>query len=193
MGRVTFDISMSLDGFITAADQTAEEPLGHGGERLHEWAMSSDERGRELLEAAVERLGAAICGRRTYDDSLPWWGADGPTGDARRPLFVLTHSEPDSIIEDGVYEFVTDGIEAALERAQDVAGDADVTIMGGADTGRQYLAAGLVDEVSIHLVPVLFGGGTRIFDSTGEHLELEPIEVLQTPAAIHQRYRVVGR
>lgn len=109
-------------------------------------------------------------------------------------MFVVTHQPPDESPPDGVYQFVTDGIEAALERAQAAAGDRAVVVMGGADLGRQYIAAGLVDEIQIHLVPVLFGGGTRMFDdSLGEHIDLEPIEVIQTPAAIHQRFRVVGR
>jgi dihydrofolate reductase len=192
MGTVIFDISMSLDGYMTAAGQTPEEPMGPGGLRLVEWAMGDDERGRQLLDDAVGQLGASIAGRRTYDTSLPWWGADGPSGEARRPVFVVTHREPEEIPEGSVYEFVTGGIEAALERAQAAAGERAVVVMGGADLGRQYIAAGLVDEISIHTVPVLFGGGTRMFDgSIDEHINLEPIEVVETPVAIHQRFRVV--
>ena len=193
MGTVTFDISMSLDGYMTAAGRTPEEPMGPGGLRLVDWAMG-DERGRRLLDDAVGQLGASIAGRTTYDTSLPWWGADGPSGDARRPVFVVTHQPPDESPAGGVYEFVTDGIEAALERAQAAAGTRAVVVMGGADLGRQYIAAGLVDEIQIHLVPVLFGGGTRMFDdSLDDHIDLEPVEVIETPAAIHQRFRVVGR
>jgi dihydrofolate reductase len=88
MGKTVFDISMSLDGFITASGQTAEAPMGDGGEHLHDWAFGADETNRRFLERAGEALGAVICGRRTYDHSLPWWGADGPTGLARRPVFV---------------------------------------------------------------------------------------------------------
>jgi dihydrofolate reductase len=193
MGRVVFDTSMSLDGFMTASNQTAEEPLGRGGEEhLHAWAMGSDARGRELLDNAVSGLGAAICGRTTYDDSIPWWGANGPTGAVRRPTFVVTHDPPADSPEGGVYSFVTDGIESALERAQAVAGDKVVSVMGGANLGRQYIAAGLVDEIQIHLVPVLFGGGTRMFgELTDGHIALEPVEVVESAAATHLRYRVV--
>jgi dihydrofolate reductase len=189
MGTVIFDTSMSLDGYMTAADQTPEEPMGSGGLRLMEWVLGGDERNAELLAGWVGRLGASIAGRTTYDTSVRWWGADGPSGSARRPLFVVTHQTPATSPEGGVYEFVTDGIERALERAQAAAGDADVTIMGGADLGRQYLAAGLVDEIQIHLAPVLLGAGTRMFD--GQQVALETIEVIETPAAIHQRFRVL--
>ena len=136
MGKVVFDTSMSLDGFMTAANPTAEEPMGAGGLRLMEWIMGPDERGRELLEGWVSNLGASIAGRTTYDTSLPWWGADGPTGSARRPLFVVTHEAPAESPKGGVYTFVTDGIESALEQAQAAAGDRDVTVMGGASVGR---------------------------------------------------------
>jgi dihydrofolate reductase len=142
MTKVTFDISMSLDGFITANGSTAEEPMGKGGERLHEWAFGADEESRRLLEEAVGSIGAVIVGRRTYDQSLPWWGADGPTGDARLPVFVVTNDEPDESPEGGVYSFVTGGIEEALARARAAAGERGVTVMGGADVGRQYLSAG---------------------------------------------------
>ena len=192
MGTVIFDISMSLDGYVTAAGQTPEEPMGQGGLRLVDWAMGDDPRNAELLERWVGQLGASIAGRTTYDTSLPWWGADGPSGSARRPLFVVTHEAPAAGPEGGVYEFVTDGIERALERARAAAGEGAVTVMGGADIGRQYLAAGLLDEIQIHLVPVLLGGGTRLFEANDhDHVQLEPIEVIPTTAAIHQRFRLV--
>jgi len=133
-----------------------------------------------------------IAGRRTYDQSIPWWGADGPTGLARRPVFVVTHQAPADDPPGGVYRFVTDGVDSALRQAQAAAGDKDVTIMGGADLGRQYLAAGLVDEVSIHLVPVLFGSGTRMFgDLRDGHVQMQAVDVLPTPSANHLRYRIV--
>src|SRR3712207_6822028 len=97
MSKVIFDISMSLDGFVTAANVRPEEPMGDGGQRLHEWAFGDDERNRELLAEAVHSLGAVIAGRRTYDHSVPWWGADGPTGPARVPVFVVTHAEPEDV------------------------------------------------------------------------------------------------
>jgi dihydrofolate reductase len=192
MGKVIFDISMSLDGFMTAANQRPEEPLGEGGERLHEWAFGSDPRDREVLAGGAGSLGAVICGRRTYVDSVPWWGADGPTGDARVPVFVLSHEAPGDVPDGGVYTFVTEGIEAALKQAKAAAGDKDVTVMGGADTGQQFITAGLLDEFSIHLVPVLFGSGTRMFGHLGNgHLQLENLGSVQTPAATHLRFRVV--
>jgi dihydrofolate reductase len=192
MGTIVFDISMSLDGFVTAANQTPEQPAGEGGERLHDWAFGGDEINRRYFERAGERLGAVICGRRTYDTSLPWWGADGPSGLARRPVFVVTHQAPADDSPGAVYSFVTGGIADALDQARAAAGDRDVTIMGGADLGRQYIAAGLVDEISIHLGPVLFGAGTRMFEELHKgHQWLEPVDVLSTPTATHLRYRVV--
>jgi dihydrofolate reductase len=122
---------------------------------------------------------------------LPWWGADGPTGPERLPVFVLTHEPPHDLPRGRVYRFVTGGIERALEQAREVAGDKGVTVMGGAETGRQYLRAGLLDELSIHLVPVLFGSGTRMFSElSDQHLQLEPAGIVQTAAAAHLRLRI---
>jgi dihydrofolate reductase len=166
--------------------------LGDGGERLHERAFGEDETNRQLMEEALGSLGAVITGRQNYEDSLPWWGADGPTGPARRPVFVVTHEAPKESPEAGVYTFVTDGIETALGQAREVAQGQDVTVMGGAKIGQQYIAAGLVDEISIHLVPVLFHSRTRMFENIGgDHEQLKPIGVIGTPSAIHLRYRVV--
>ena len=192
MEKVIFVISMSLDGFITAANVSAEEPLGKGGERLHEWAMSpADDRNREILAQGISGAGAVIAGRRTYDDSMPWWGADGPSGPARLPVFVVSHRAPEDTPTGGVYTFV-DGIEAALAQAKAVAGGKNVSVMGGADIAQQFLRAGLIDEIQIHLVPVLFGGGMRLFERLGsEHIQLETLEVIETAAAIHLRFRVV--
>jgi dihydrofolate reductase len=193
MTNVIFDISMSLDGFITASNQTPEEPLGDGGERLHEWAFSAaDDRSREVLTRAVETAGAVIAGRRTYDTSLPGWGADGPTGAARLPLFVVTHSQPQDVPAGGVYRFVTDGIHSALQQAKAAAGDKNVVVMGGADIGQQFLRAGLLDEIQIHLVPVLFGSGTRMFEQLDNgHVHLEVAELIGASEATHLRYRLV--
>ena len=190
MSRVIFDISMSVDGFVTAARQTPEEPLGEGGPRLVEWAFEGDERDRKIIEDGIAGLGAVIAGRRTYDHSLPWWGPNGPTREARVPVFVVTHNAPGDAPEDGVYTFVA-GIEEALRQAREAAGDKYVTVMGGAEIGRQYLRAGLVDELSLHVVPVLFGSGTRMFEDTvSEHVDLELIELVTTDAATHLRLRV---
>ncbi|AHG02024.1 deaminase (plasmid) [Halostagnicola larsenii XH-48] len=180
---------MSLDGFITAGNQSQEEPLGEGGQQLHAWM--EDERGQQILEEASGDLGAVIAGRETYDDSVPWWGSDGPTGPARCPVFVVTHEAPSDVPEDGVYTFITDGIESALEQAKAAAGDQTVSVMGGASIGQQYIAAGLVDEIGIHLVPVLFGSGTRLFENLGdEHIQLEIIDVTESASANHIRFRV---
>jgi dihydrofolate reductase len=176
MSKVTFDISMSLDGFVTGPNPRPEEPNGDGGQRLIEWAFGGDDRDRRILEEGVAGLGAVIAGRRTYDLSLPFWGPGGPAGDARVPVFVLSHGTPETVPEGGVYTFV-DGVERALELARAAAGEKNVCVMGGAETGRQFLRAGLVDELSIHLVPVDLGAGTRLFDA-----------VVQTEAATHLRF-----
>jgi dihydrofolate reductase len=181
---VVLDISMSLDGFVAAANVRPEAPIGDGGERLHEWAFGGDERDRQVLVEGGSATGAVICGRRTYDLSRPWWGADGPTGPARLPVIVLTHDPPADPPESGVYRFVS-GVEQALEQARAAAGDKSVCVMGGADAAQQYLAAGLVDELSIHLVPVLFGDGIRLFDRAHPLTKLEAID---TAAATHLRF-----
>jgi dihydrofolate reductase len=186
VSTVVFDTSMSLDGYMTAAGRTAEEPMGPGGLRLVAWASDTD-----YLERQVATLGAVIAGRTTYETSLPWWGPDGPSGSARRPVFVVTHDVPEQPPADGVYRFVTDGIESALRQARDAAGDKVVVVMGGADVGRQYLAAGLVDELQLHLVPVLFGSGTPMFQPLDlGHVDLDLVETVESADAVHLRYRV---
>jgi dihydrofolate reductase len=187
----SFDISMSLDGYLAAPNRRPDEPLGDNGERLHDWAFTSDAVGREVLTRGVESTGAVICGRRTYDDSIRFWGADGPTGAARLPVFVVSHDAPGDVPESGVYQFVSGGIEHALAEAKATAGKKNVSVMGGADIGQQFIRGGLVDELSIHLVPVMFGGGTRLFENLGEQLrQLEVIEVVPGPTATHLRYRL---
>ena len=190
MGSVIYDKSSSLDGFIAGANMRLEAGLGDDGERLHDWAFH-DEAGKELLEREVARLGAVICGRRTYDMSIQHWGDGGPTGEARVPLFVLSHGVPDEVSEGGVYTFVDD-LGTAFDRAREAAGEKNISVMG-ADVGRQSFRAGLVDVISVHLVPVLFGTGTRMFEDDGvdEHVTLELAEVTGSPHATHLRYRVV--
>ncbi|SDQ07147.1 dihydrofolate reductase family protein [Virgibacillus salinus] len=190
--KVVFDISMSLDGFIAASNRSADEPMGAGGERLHGWVMDDeDSRNRKLLEEAGNGLGAVITGRVTYDDSLRWWGANGPTGPARIPVFVLTHQTPENVPENSVYTYVN-GIESALEQAKKAANGKVVSVMGGADTAQQFIAAGLVDEISIHLVPVLFGEGIPLFEKLrDEHIQLEPVTIMDTSKATHLQYRVL--
>jgi len=193
MGKVIFDISMSLDGFITGADPHPEAGwggLGEGGERLHDWGFNSaDPRNREILEGYTN-VGANVFGRTGYDHSILNWGADGPSGAARIPTVILSHSVPQDVPDGGVYTFV-DSIEAAFETAKKLAGDRDILIMG-ADVPQQFLKRGLIDEVSIHLAPVVFGSGRRLFEGLeGEHISLEILDVIQTPEAIHMRFRVL--
>jgi dihydrofolate reductase len=189
MGIVIYDKSMSLDGFIAGANMRLEAGLGDDGERLHEWAFQ-DEAGMEMLEREIARLGAVICGRRTYDMSIQYWDADGPTGSARVPLFVLSHGAPDDVPDGGVYTFVDD-LETALARARETAGEKNISVMG-ADVGRQLINADAIDEISIHVVPVLFGSGTPMFGAgVDEHVTLEFVGASESPHATHLRYRVV--
>lgn len=194
MGKIVYEMSMSLDGFVIAAGRSPEEPLGVGGERLHEWVMESgDPRGRELAEQSAARLGAMITGRRTYDDSLRWWGPDGPTGPARVPLFVLTHRGTPGPDADSVYTFVTDGLDSVVEQARAAAGDKEIGV-SGVEIGRLLLRAGHLDEIWIHVTPLLFGDGTRLYEQAGaEHLDLELVETVATQEAVHLRYRVPAR
>lgn len=193
MGQVIFDVSMSLDGFIAGANPYPEAGwggLGEGGERLHDWGFkSTDPRNREVM-ARYTSVGAVIVGRTTYDLSILNWGADGPTGAARTPTVIVSHNVPQDVPHDSVYSFVN-GVEAAFETAKKLAGDKDISTTG-ANVARQLLELGLIDEISIHLVPVLFGSGTRLFEHLdGEHVPLETAEVIETDDAIHMRFRVV--
>lgn len=188
---VTLDMSMSLDGFITAANVRPDEPLGDGGAVLDQWASAGNKQDRKVLADAADHLGAVIAGRRTYDFFVESWGADGPSGPARRPVFVVTRRVPKDPPEGGVYTFVNDGIEAALQAAQAAAAGKNVVVMGGASIAQQYLRAGLIDDLSIHLVPVIFGAGTRLFEDLGEaHIHLKPHDVVQTAAATHLTWHV---
>jgi len=193
MGKVIFDISMSLDGFITGANARPEEGwagLGEGGERLHDWGFNSpDPRNREIIDRYAT-MGANIFGRTGYDHSILNWGADGPTGAARAATIIVSHSVPQDIPEGGVYTFVDD-VESALETAKKAAGEKDIILQGG-NIAQQLIARGLVDELFIHLVPVLFGSGARLIeDLDGKHVQLETTEVIETKEAIHLRMRVV--
>jgi len=193
MTKVIFDMSMSLDGYMTASGVRPEEPMGDGGQQLHQWALGTDdERSAEVLAESLSSVGATIAGRRTYDLSVPWWGPDGPSGSARLPLFVVSHSEPADVPDRGVYTFV-DSPEEALEQARAAAGEKDVDIMG-ADIGQQLIRAGRVNEIHVHLVPVLFGAGTRLFENLGDdHIQLEITRVVKGSTATHLRYRVLKR
>jgi len=190
MMSVILDISMSLDGYVTAAGVRPEEPMGDGGQQLHEWAFGADERGREVLAQSARTVGASIAGRRTYDLSVPWWGPDGPGGAARTPTFIVSHGTPDQVPEGGVYTFVGSPIEA-LEQARAAAGGKDVDVFS-ASIGQQLLRAGRIDEIRVHLVPVLFGAGTRLVEDLGDsHVQLAIIGVDEGAKATHLRYAVV--
>lgn len=195
MGMVVFEISMSLDGFVAGPEQTLDEPLGRGGERLHDWAVATshwrERHGRsggernvdsEVIEELVRDRGATVMGRRMFsggegpweDDpnASGWWGGDPPFHHA---VFVLTHHEREPLTMDGgtTFTFVTGGIDSALEQARSAAGEKDVAVGGGASVAQQCLKAGLLDELHIHLVPVLLGDGVRLFE---DHVSEAPAE-----------------
>lgn len=184
MGRVVLDMAMSLDGFVAG-------PAGEDG-GLHDWFFppSGDRNAvdEKVVRESIGTTGAILMGRRTYDQGASVGGFAGTP--YRVPHFVLTHDAPEEV-EDGAppFTFVPDGIESAVERARAVAGEGNVVVGGGADVARQSLEAGLVEEVAIHLVPVLLGGGTRLFDGVG-WTPLEQADVLESPFATHLRFRV---
>jgi dihydrofolate reductase len=211
MPKVIADISMSLDGFVAGPDATLEEPLGKGGEQLHEWVFplaawrgphgkEGGETGPEsdLVEEGLRATGAVVMGRKMFSSgSGPWEDdpkADGWWGDEppfHNPVFVVTHHPRETVEKLGgtTFTFVTDGVEAAVERARDAAGDKNVAIAGGGSVIQQCLTAGLLDELSLHIAPVLLGGGVRLFErSTPRSLEI--VDVLHGPLATHVRYRV---
>jgi dihydrofolate reductase len=210
MSRVTCQISASLDGFVAGPNQSLENPLGEGGERLHEWAIATDawrarhrrEGGEHNADAEViadvtQNVGAYIMGRKMFgggdgphDESWRgWWGEDPPF---HVPVFVLTHHAREPLPMEGgtTFTFVTDGIESALEQARAAAGERDVQIAGGATAVQQYLAAGLLDELYLHTVPVILGAGERLLDGVGDPA-LEIVDVVNGPGATHVKYRVV--
>ncbi|HEV2781554.1 MAG TPA: dihydrofolate reductase family protein [Actinophytocola sp.] len=194
MGNVVLDISVSVDGFITGPNDVIGRPLGDGGERLHHWI--SDRRtddDEKVLRELFEDTGAVVAGRRTYDlsEGPDGWG-DGPLGTT--PVFVVTHDAPVRTATGGaVFTFVTDGVASAVRKAMAVAGDRNVYVMGGGDLARQCVAAGLVDEIQLHLVPVLLGGGVPLFGPGGPgNVVLESNRVIATPSATHVRYRVLN-
>lgn len=206
-----FEISISLDGYVAGPNQSEEHPLGEGGEGLHEWVVklaawreAHGYTGGEvnastpLMEEAQSGVGAVIMGRNMFgggpgpwgeDPWQGWWGEEPPFA---VPVFVLTHHEREPLtLGATTFTFVTDGIESALAQAREAAGDLDVTIGGGGQAARQYIAAGEVDQLQLNVVPVLLGGGTRLFeDGAGAGLDLVPTLVVDTPEVTHLRYRV---
>jgi len=210
MSSVTCQISMSLDGFVAGPNQSIENPLGENGVGLHQWAFATDswreqhgsEGGEhnvdaEVVDEVVQGVGAYIMGRKMFgggdgpwDETWTgWWGPDPPF---HTPVFVLTHHarEPLSMQGGTTFTFVTDGIESALEQARTAAGDQDVAIAGGASAVQQYLAAGLLDELYLHVVPIILGAGERLLEDVGGPT-LQPVKVIASPAVTHVKYRVV--
>jgi dihydrofolate reductase len=192
MGKVTFQISMSLDGFITGPNVSVGNGMGDGGERLHDWMFDAKtETDAAIVDENYASTGAVVMGKRMFDVGFEPWGDPPPFG---MPVFVVTHEAREPLPMQGgtTYTFVTDGIEAALEQARAAAGDEDVGIWGGANIARQYLTAGVLDEMQIHLVPVLLGDGIRLFeDLDPEGIELKRTESIETAGATHLRFEVL--
>jgi dihydrofolate reductase len=211
VSKLRFRISMSLDGFVAGPSQSVDNPLGVGGERLHEWvfplrawrAMHGLDGGEVnesslIVEESFANVGATIMGRNMFgghpggwNSEAPWngwWGSNPPY---HHPVFVLTHYARAPLELEGgtTFHFVTDGIDAALERAREAAAGKDVWLAGGASAAQQFLTAGLVDEMEIHLVPVLLGAGERLFAGVGDDLRgLELVRSIATPAVIHLKF-----
>ena len=200
MTLTTCHLSVSLDGFLAGPDQSRDHPLGVGGLALHEWHFDTDEKGHAADIAArddlMKRRGAFVMGRNMFgpvrgpwdEDWRGWWGDEPPY---HAPVFVLTHHsrEPVEMAGGTTFHFVTEGFDAAYARAKDAAGDLDVAIAGGASTVRQALAAGVVDEMTLDIAPVLLGSGERLLEGVADP-GLAPVEVTSSPLATHVRYRI---
>jgi dihydrofolate reductase len=214
MGKVVAEITVSLDGYVAGPNPTFENPLGEGGDQLHEWAvrlkswrephgLTGGETGPddEFFTKSVDATGAVVMGRRMFsggegpweDDTNGngWWGDNPPF---HKPVFVLTHHAREPQVMEGgtTFTFVTEGLESAIEDARAAAAEKDVLIAGGANAIDQSINAGLIDELVLHVAPVLLGGGARLFDGVGPELpRFEVTQVLESPLATHLRYRVV--
>jgi dihydrofolate reductase len=213
MGKLKAFITMSADGYVAGPDQSEENPLGVGGEQLHGWLVRlkafNESHGREggevtasspVVEAWFDNVGAEIMGRNMFgggpgpwgdDEWTGWWGDNPPY---HNPVFVLTHHEREPLEMQGgtTFHFVTDGIESALDQARKAAGERDISIGGGAQAIQQYLAAGLLEELEISIVPLLLGGGERLLDNLGDaEIELEQLRVVEGVGVTHITYRVV--
>jgi dihydrofolate reductase len=212
MSKVRVHITVSADGYVAGPNPSLENPLGEGGGRLHDWAFGlkawREPHGMEggevnastsVVEESLANIGAEIMGRGKFgggpgpwgDDPWPgWWGEDPPF---RMPVFVLTNHEREPLtLSDTTFTFVTDGIEAALDRARTAADGKDVLIGGGADVIDQFLTAGLVDDIELNIVPLLLGDGARLFDGVGPDVGLEQVRAVEAPGVTHLKYRVVG-
>jgi dihydrofolate reductase len=211
VSKLRFRISMSLDGFVAGPDQSVENPLGMGGERLHEWVVplaawreahglpgGEVNESARVVEESQANIGATIMGRNMFgghpgpwNSERPWTGWWGKNPPFHHPVFVLTHHAREPLELEGgtTFTFVTGGIEAALEQARRAAGGKDVALAGGASAAQQYLAAGRVDEMEINLVPTLLGSGERLFEGLGDDLHgLELVRTVATPRVTHLKF-----
>ena len=203
---------MSLDGFVAGPNQSEENPLGEGGESLHDWVVGlrawREAHGAEggvtnantqVFQEVRANIGAAVMGRNMFgpigggpwdDEWTGWWGDNPPY---HYPVFVVTHHPRERVEMDGgtTFHFVTDGIESALAQAKEAAGRKDVMLYGGGDIVAQYLAAGLLDELELHVVPLLLGGGARPFPSGDTDVKLDQVRVIEAPGVTHLKYRVL--
>ena len=195
---------MSLDGYVAGPNAGADNPLGDGGVRIQQWMFDlasfreiqgltggQTNKDDEELRERFAPTGAVVMGRRMFDEGEGPWGDNPPY---HMPVFVVTHQARDTLVKEGgtTFTFVTDGIESALQQAKAAAGDKNVNIAGGAGTVQQFIRAGLLDELEIHLAPLLFGEGSRLFEGMGpEPIELENIRVVASPKVTHLRFRVV--
>jgi dihydrofolate reductase len=212
MPSLRFNITMSLDGYVAGPRQSVTHPLGEGGEELHNWAfavrsfrelhgMEDGTTGQddEIVAESLQNIGATIMGRHMFGGGhgpwrenpwKGWWGQNPPY---HTPVFVVTHHARDSLEMEGgtTFHFVTEGIHVALERARNAAGGKDIALGGGADVAQQYLRAGLIDEMEIHVVPLLLGDGARLFERTdGRQTAYDSIRVVCSPSVSHFRYRL---
>jgi dihydrofolate reductase len=210
MDLVTSHISISLDGFVAGPNQSLENPIGEGGLRLHNWVFTTaawlrqqgleggtDNEDSMVVDEVVANVETYIMGRKMFGGGAGpwdqtwkgWWGDDPPY---HAPVFVLTHHPREPLAMQGgtTFVFVTDGIESAMDQARAAAGDGVVSIAGGASTIQQFLALGMLDELYVHIVPIILGAGERLFENVGDPV-LEPVKVIATPAVTHIKYRIV--
>ena len=211
MSRLRFTITMSLDGFVAGPDQSVENPLGIGGERLHEWVVplavwrephglpgGEVNESTRVVDEVLANIGATVMGRNMFGghpgpwkSTKPWNGWWGKNPPFHHPVFVLTHHARDPLVLEGgtTFTFVTNGVEAALEQARQAAGGKDVALAGGAKAAQQYFKAGLVDQMDLNVAPVLLGSGERLFDGVGDDLRgLKLVRTIAAPAVTHLRF-----
>jgi dihydrofolate reductase len=192
MSKVTSNISMSLDGFITGPNVRVGNGMGDGGDRLHDWMFDKKtETDAAIVDQIYASTGAVLMGKRMFDVGFEPWGDPPPFG---MPVFVVTHQAREPLPMQGgtTYTFVTEGIEAALDQGRAAAADKNIGIWGGANIMREYLKADLLDEMQIHLIPLLLGDGIRLFEDLGPNrIELRRASSIETPSATHFRFEVV--